>query len=567
MRFLPFAAVTAFNGAFAGLCAGLVTRDLLHRHWILPSLAAFLSYQWVFGALTPWGRREAAGPWRDAVLSLLAFTTALGLVVYPGMLSCPESCAFKSACAALLAALVFWNQSLVREDRFWDGLRARLAALGCLLWGLYLLLYGRHLTFWVLDLVFFIVALGLWLGRSRAVLLIASVGIVVLAAVRSADNELLIVLLDLALLTGLFLGGGRWVERRLARDGRPESRGSPLAVVAAGALFIVLAVYAAQPAWLMVSPERRRAALEALAPSFPVQDPATLSPLAARLHAHVRALAGDIGERSAYQPDRQGRARDYIVGRLREAGYAPDVQPFAAERGTDFIRREPYDNVEARLKGRDDGRGVWVVGAHYDSAPGTPGADDNASGVAVLLEAARLLQGRGLKAPEVRFAAFAAEEPPAFGTRDMGSLRYARALKDRGVKVRGMVNLEMVGYFNPRRGAQLFPPFMRPFYPDRGDFIGLAGNLRSVRLRRELTRAWPADAKVPLIPALLPSVFSVLAISDQLNFWYAGFPALMLSDSAFFRNPHYHQESDTPEKLDYERMAALTEALVGVLGR
>ena len=581
-------AVVALNGALAAVLDQLARREFLHRHWLLPSLAAGLAYQWLATLLWP-RRAPAAGPgarplplWngrdrarvcspdarpavRSAILSMMAFVTALGVVSYPGVFACREQCAAKFGAAALLVALVFGHQTRTREGIFWDASRARLAALGCGLWGCYLLLYHRHLTLWMLDIIFFILAMVLWLGRSQAVFLIASLGIVALAALRGAGGELAVVLLDLALLTGL-LFGSRWVEIRMSGSPATSSRPwSPGRMAAAAAVLVVLAVYAARPAWLMVNPEQRRARLEGLAPAFPVSDPRKLSPLAARLRAHVVELAGSIGERSAYLPGPQARAQDYIAAQFRKAGYEPSILPFESRRTTDLLRREPYRNLEARLAGRDDGRGIWVVGAHYDTAPGTPGADDNASGIAVLLEAARLLRERGAGGREVRFAAFDAEEPPAFGTRDMGSLRYADNLKDSRVRVRGMINLEMVGYFNPAPGAQLFPPFMQLFYPERGDFLGLAGNLRSLRLGREFARAWNLEPGVPLLPATLPFVFSALAISDQLNFWYAGCPALMLTDTAFFRNPNYHQASETPEKLDYERMAAQTEALVRVL--
>ncbi|MFA6316475.1 MAG: M28 family peptidase [Elusimicrobiota bacterium] len=556
-------AVVAFNGLCAAGMKWLVEHDLLHRHWILPSLAALLAYQWALSRLRPWpGLRGTA-------LSLLAFVTGLGVVIYPGILNCNEGCSFRSGCAALLAGLVFWNESLHAEGRFWNRLRCQVAAAGGLLWGLYLILYHRQYTYWMLDIVFFILALGLWLGRSRAVFLIASVGIVVLAGLRNAGNELVVVFLDLGLITALLCGGGDWIEARLSRGAAaktPSEAGATLRVVVTAGLFLILAVYAAQPAWLMANPEKRRALLESLAPAFPIQDPGTLSPLASRLRAHVQALAGTIGERSVYLPAAQGKARDYIAARFRDAGYLPEFLPYTGRRPMDFLRSEPYVNIEALLKGRVDSQGIWVVGAHYDTAPGTPGADDNASGVAVLLETARLLRERGPVKRETRFAVFDAEEPPSFATRDMGSLRYVDGLKDRGVKVRCMVNLEMLGYFNPKPGSQLFPPFLKLFFPDRGDFAALAGNLRTLGLRRAFARAWAEGSPVALESSTLPFIFSTLAISDQLNFWYAGIPALMLTDTAFFRNPHYHQASDTPEKLDYEKMAAQTEALVRILG-
>jgi hypothetical protein len=452
-------------------------------------------------------------------------------------------------------------------------LGARLAALGGLLGGLYLWLFSLHLTYWILDLVFFVVALLLWLGRTRAELLIASVGIVVLIGIRHVGNRYAMAALDLSFVGALFLGGARWIEGKLALaqgiGGKSalSARGRLAGLAAAAAVFFVLVFQVARPALLMVRPERRRALLEALSPAFPIQDPATLSPLAARLRGHVAALAATIGERSAYQQDAQEKAKDYIVSRLRSSGYAPALLDYTSERKTDFVRTIPYRNIEALLGTHDgDAEPVWIVGAHYDSVPGTMGADDNASGVAVLLEVARLLKERGSK-ERFRFVAFDTEEPPSFGTRDMGSYRYASSLKSRGINIEGVLNLEMLGYFNSRPSSQLYPPFLSLFYPDQGDFIGVVGNFSSMGLLRAFERSWKASSRVPIEGTVLPSVFSSLALSDQLNFWPEGYRALMLSDTSFFRYAHYHQSTDTLEKLDYERMAAITEAVVKVLDR
>ncbi|MDD5657119.1 MAG: M28 family peptidase [Elusimicrobia bacterium] len=545
------ALAAAANGLAAAAVWALIASGFLHRHWLLPSLFAALAYQWALSL--PW---RGATAWRQAVLHGLAFALILSAAAAPGTLACPEGCAYGLACAAALAGLVFWNHSLRHEPGFWSPRRGRLAAAGSLLWALYLLLFSRQLAWWALDLVFFILALGLWLGRSRALCLVAAVGIFGLATLRQAGDELTVVLLDLLLLLLLFL----WESRLPERAPAPPPGRSMLRVGLAGVLLAGLCVYAAGPVRLMVRPELRRAALRALAPAR--RENRGLTDLAARLRGHVVELSRRIGERSAYEPQAGVRARNYVAGRLRAAGYTANIQEFGAVRRGDFLRREPYANVWARLEARDDGRGLLLVGAHYDAAPGTPGADDNASGVAVLLETARLLRLGPAPRPVV-FAAFDAEEPPAFGTRDMGSARFARQLKDRGLRVRGMINLEMLGYFNPRPGSQLFAPLLRPFYPDRGNFVGLAGNVSSLALRRRLARSW--SGTVALESVCLPSVFSTLAISDQLNFWSEGFPAVMLSDTAFFRNPRYHQADDTAETLDYESMAAATEALVRAL--
>ncbi|MBI4422890.1 MAG: M20/M25/M40 family metallo-hydrolase [Elusimicrobia bacterium] len=503
---------------------------------------------------------------RRAGLSAAAAFFAATIAVYPRLLGSGSASSWGSALMA--AGLASWALSFAGSGGFWDPLRCRLVGLGAGLWGAYLVLFSRQLTLWVLDLPLFAVALGLWLGRTRADCLLGSLGILAVVGFRHAGSERVVRFLDLALFGALLFGGARWVEARLASAGaRADPAGprrSAARLAGAVAVFAILAVYAARPAWLMVDPERRRRALEALSPSFPVQDPASLSPLAARLHGHVVALARDIGERSAYQPDAQEKAKDYVLGAFRDAGFAAAVFDYRAERPSDFARSAPFRNLEATLPGTGRALPEWIVGAHYDTAPGTPGADDNASGVAALLEAARLLRARR-PARGIRFVAFGTEEPPAFGSRDMGSYRYARDLKGRGVAVHGMVNLEMLGYFNPRPSSQLFPPFLSLFYPDRADFIGLVSNVSSAPFMGRIGASWRRASKTRVEMTILPSAFSALALSDQLNFWHAGYRAVVVSDTSFFRYPHYHQAEDTPEKLDYERLAQTVEALVEVL--
>lgn len=508
---------------------------------------------------------------RAALLALPAFINLAGIARYPHVLYGGGNAAFWFGCAALLSGLFYWALSRRRQVLFWDELHCRLAASGCALWGCYLLLFSRGFTYWLLDIFFFALALCLWLGRGRAVFFIASAGILAVVGIRHAGNEYLVVLFNLLLLAGIFSGGGHWLEARLARcaglEGQKSApgRAGRLQLFIAALLFAVLAVYVAPQLLLMVNPHKRDRLLESLQPAFPVKSPAALSPLAAGLRGHVLELAGKTGERSAYQPQAQAEAGDYVVKQLRAAGYAPEALEYAAERANDFGRTKPYHNIEARLAGgSDDGKGVWVLSAHYDTAPGTPGADDNASGVAVMLEAARLLRVLA-PAREIRFAAFSTEEPPAFGTRDMGSFRYAQYLKSRGVKVYGMLNLEMLGYYNDKPSSQLFPPFLGFFYPDRGNFVALAGNISSYGLLRSVRKSWRRNSAFPLETVVLPSVLSTLFISDQLNFWFAGERALMLSDTSFFRYPYYHQAGDTPEKLDYERMAEVTRAVALVL--
>ena len=499
---------------------------------------------------------------------LLAALNFAGAAAAGALLYARPPVTLVAGAAGLASGLAFLIYSRLRRPGFWNPVRAELAALACALWGLYLILFSRQLTYWLLDLLFSVLALVLLLGRRRASFFAAGLGIFAVIGIRHFRNDFLIAPLLFALCAWALLYGAGLADgysRRLLAA--PKLKPGPLRLAGAAALFALLAAYVGRPVLLMINPPARHALLQALAPSFPVTPPEKLTPLAARLRAHVVALAGRIGERSAYQPDEQDRARDYIAGELKKSGYAVSLQRYSAQIKSDSGRTRPYFNIEARLAPAPPGDGrPWAIAAHYDSAPGTPGADDNASAVAVLLETARLLRN-ARPAREVLFVAFGTEEPPSFTTRDMGSFRYLRLLKERGVRLHGLLNLEMVGYFNPKPGAQLFPPFLNLLHPDTGDFVSVASNLSSYGLAKSIEKDWKLATALPVETVFLPSVLSALFISDQLNFWFAGEPAVMIGDTAYFRNPNYHQQSDTPDTLDYERMAELTRAVAAVAAK
>jgi len=199
--------------------------------------------------------------------------------------------------------------------------------------------------------------------------------------------------------------------------------------------------------------------------------------LAARLAGHVAALAVRIGERNPEHPAALAAAAAYVEGEFRKAGYSPLIQEYRLNSG------ERLQNVAAVLPGEGGSSPIFVVGAHYDTAPGTPGADDNASGVAALLELAARLKARQGKI-EIRFVAFSSEEPPYFGTDEMGSRHYAESLKSEGRKVLGMLSLEMLGFYSDAAGSQSYPPPLGLFYPDRGNFIALVSDLGSRKFLR-----------------------------------------------------------------------------------
>ncbi|PMR75182.1 M28 family peptidase [Billgrantia endophytica] len=276
-----------------------------------------------------------------------------------------------------------------------------------------------------------------------------------------------------------------------------------------------------------------------------------------RLHGHVRVLAEEIGERHYWMADRMHAAADAIEAAFREAGHEPLRHPVPTG-------SQVFDNIEVRLPGNGLEEEILVVGAHYDTVRGSPGADDNASGVAVLIELARLLRDAELDR-SLRLVAFANEEIPFFGSDAMGSLRYARQARAEDANIVGMMSLEMLGYYSDAPGSQYHPPLLGHFYPDRGDFVAFIGNMRSRQLVRQAIGAFREHAHVPSEGLAAPELIRDIRRSDHWAFWEMGYPAVMLTDTANFRNPYYHGPNDTPERLDYETMARLTEALAKAL--
>jgi Zn-dependent M28 family amino/carboxypeptidase len=225
-------------------------------------------------------------------------------------------------------------------------------------------------------------------------------------------------------------------------------------------------------------------------------------------------------------------------------------------------RGNSYDNIITEIKGTDPSLDdLLIIGAHYDSAEGTPGADDNASGVAGLLELARLTCKSPLKRT-VRFVAFCLEEPPVFMTKNMGSYVHAKSLHDQGVKVHGMISLEMLGYYCEEKGCQYYPSSLfKLAYPNRGHFIAFVGNFSSRRFSNRVKASFSA---VSAIPAESLNGFSIIPgvdFSDHRNYWKFGYPAFMITDTAFYRNPNYHDPGDTADTLDYDRLTLLIEGL------
>ena len=276
-----------------------------------------------------------------------------------------------------------------------------------------------------------------------------------------------------------------------------------------------------------------------------------------RLRAHVDMLAGSIGERHVWRCAALERAAAYISAELTASGYAPRRQTFE-------VAKVPVSNVEAILEGTGRGGDAIVLGAHYDTVTGCPGANDNGSGVAALLEMARQFAGRP-QPQTIRFVAFVNEEPPFFRTELMGSAIYANAAKARGDRVNGMLALETMGYYSDQPGSQQYPAPMAALYPDVGNFIGFVANVRSARLLLKARRAFRRHSAFPLQSAALPDAVPGVGWSDHWAFWQAGYAALMVTDTAPFRYPWYHTSEDTPDKIDYDKLAAVVDGLGAVV--
>ena len=316
-----------------------------------------------------------------------------------------------------------------------------------------------------------------------------------------------------------------------------------LGVIAAAAVAIALVW------WLMIRmPEKN------------VVTAAPLSPdeiaLREELRADVQKLAGEIGERNMWHYPQLNAAADFIENSFLRAGLRP-------RRDTYEIRGQACHNIETEIRGKRPE--IILIGAHYDSVFGSPGANDNGSGVAATLALARRFAGRKTE-HTLRFVAFVNEEPPYFLSDEMGSFIYAGRCKARGDKIPVMISLETIGYFSDAPNSQSYPsPGLGIFYPKVGNFIGFVGNVRSRSLLRRVIAAFRKYAKIPSEGAALPSFIPGVSWSDQRSFWRHGYPGIMVTDTAPFRYPYYHSAEDTPDKLDYDRFALVVSGMEKVI--
>jgi Zn-dependent M28 family amino/carboxypeptidase len=277
----------------------------------------------------------------------------------------------------------------------------------------------------------------------------------------------------------------------------------------------------------------------------------------ATLRSHVEQLAGAIGERNVARYEALSAAADFLAAALARAGYEVSRLGFPVEGKTCY-------NVEVERAGAQRPEEIVVVGAHYDSVLGCPGANDNASGVAALLVLAERFAQR---TPErtLRFVAFVNEEPPWFQTEAMGSAVYANQCRQRGDRVVAMLSLETLGCYSDEEGSQQYPAPFGLFYPSRGNFVGFVGNVGSRALVRKSIETFRDTVSFPSEGGALPSFVPGVGWSDHWAFWQAGYPAIMVTDTAPFRYAHYHRHSDTPDKVQYDRLARVVTGLEGVV--
>jgi hypothetical protein len=274
--------------------------------------------------------------------------------------------------------------------------------------------------------------------------------------------------------------------------------------------------------------------------------------LKAELQRHVQYLAVDIGDRSVLNLEGLNRAAGYIRNDFASSGFSlVEEHPFKAD-GYDLT------NLEVVVPGTSKPEEVLVIGAHYDTVPGTPGADDNGSGCAAVLWLARRFRQQPC-ARTVRFVAFSREE--THDTQCMGSYAYAKRCRERGDKVLGMLSLEMLGVYSDEEGSQKYPWPFKLFYPTKGNFIGFVGSTKSADFVRRCVGSFRKGSKFPCEGVAAPDWVKDATRSDHLGFWLYGYPGLMITDTSNFRFPLYHTKEDTPDKLNFDRFAQVVAGL------
>lgn len=317
-----------------------------------------------------------------------------------------------------------------------------------------------------------------------------------------------------------------------------------------GVVFALIAAFGVMVMMMFRMPgESYRAALQ------PLTD--TEKHLQERLRGHVQVLAGEIGERNLWRPKQLEAAGRYIEDQLKRSSLPVARHHYQVE-------GRSVDNIEAVWVGTDRPGDIIVVGAHYDSVIGSPGANDNGSGVAALLEIAAIVAARKLPRT-VRLVAFVNEEPPFFMTPLMGSRVYARRARRAREQIIAMFSLETIGYYDDRAGSQRYPFPFTLFYPDTGNYIGFVSNLASRHLLRRVLSSFRSHSRFPSEGVVAPGWLTGIGWSDHWSFWKENYPAVMITDTALYRYAPYHTLNDTPEQIDYAGLARVVAGIEQVV--
>ena len=291
------------------------------------------------------------------------------------------------------------------------------------------------------------------------------------------------------------------------------------------------------------------------------QEPARKDTTADRLKSTIVHLSETIGERNLRKPAKLAEAADYIQKTMESMQYKIERQSFDVV----GFERFPCHNLIAEVLGKDKPKEIVLIGAHYDSAQGTPGANDNGSGTAALIEIANQMRGRQFS-QTVRFVFFTNEEPPFF-QRDgqMGSWVYAKACRQRGDTLKLVMSLETMGYFTDVPDSQKYPPLLAALYPSTGNFIGLVSDVRSRPMLLDVEKRLRKQCEVDVQIGSLPSELQGVGWSDHWSFWQEGYMGLMVTDTALFRYPHYHQPTDTVDKIEFVRFSQVVDGLAKMI--
>lgn len=278
-----------------------------------------------------------------------------------------------------------------------------------------------------------------------------------------------------------------------------------------------------------------------------------------RLMRDVEQIAGEeIGEHNYLFYDKLVAVSQFLETSLAAAGYQVNRQSYE-------IDGKVYDNLEVEIRGTEKPDEIVVIGAHYDSVVGAPGANDNGTGAAAVLALARAFAGKQT-ARTLRFVEFVNEEPPFFWTEQMGSFVYAKGCRDRGENIVAMLSLETIGYYSDKPGSQKYPlGLLNAFYPITGNFISFIGNMKSGKLLKQAIASFRTHTQFPSEGAAMPSAVPGAGWSDHWAFWQFNYPALMITDTAPFRYPFYHTMEDTPDKIDRDRFARVVAGIERVV--